>query len=176
MILKNSDIVASYKTATLIPYALSFIPNTIAIYIYPNFARNNKDRKWIKEKYLFLLKYFSVFNVLVACFLFVFAPFIIQIVFGEQYLSSLIPFRILSIGYFFSATFRALSSSILIMLRKVKVNLIISIIVGIINIVLDIFLIKHYGAAGASIATVISFIIASFCTTLFLFKWFNKAE
>ncbi|MEF9985482.1 MAG: oligosaccharide flippase family protein, partial [Malacoplasma sp.] len=58
----DTAIIASYKTATLIPFALNFIPSAIVVYIYPYFARNNQNHHWIKVKYLKLIKYFGIFN------------------------------------------------------------------------------------------------------------------
>ena len=61
---------------------------------------------------------------------------------------------IFSIGSFFiSSTFRIPAGNILDMLHLVTPNLIVSIISGISNIVLDYILIKNWGSNGAAIAT-----------------------
>lgn len=97
----DTNLIATYKTATLIPFALNFIPYSIAVYIYPYFASRNQDKKWIRKNYCDILKYLGLFNVVVSGFLFICAPFIIYTIFGEQYSDSLLAFRLLAIGYFF---------------------------------------------------------------------------
>lgn len=161
-------IIASYKTSTLIPFALNFIPISIMIFIYPYFSRSNSNKEWIKENYIRLTKYLFLLNALISMILFVFAPLIIKLLFGSQYLDSVGSFRVLAIGYFFAATFRIPVGNILNMLRKVKFGLYLSIITGTLNIVLDIVLIKIYGAIGAAYATLIVYIFTSVIGTLYL--------
>ncbi|OCL25569.1 polysaccharide biosynthesis protein [Orenia metallireducens] len=166
--IKDVEIIASYKTATLIPFALNFIPVSIMTFIYPYFARNNKNNNWIKEKYLMLIKYLIPFNFLISLFLILFAPFIIKFIFGIEYLDSILTFRILSFGYFITASFRIPSGNILLMLKKVKFGLYMSIIVGLLNIILDIILVKLMGSTGAALATVTIFLFSSIISTSYL--------
>lgn len=173
-IIVDLNIVASYKIATTIPFALNFIPISIMIYVYPYFAQNNSNLKWIKSNYIILVKVLGVINLLIAIILFVFAPLIIKIMFGEQYLDSVASFRILAFGYFIAATFRIPSGNILVMMRKVKFNLCLSIITGMLNIILDIILIKMYGSIGAAIATVLVFIFTAIASNTYLYHIFVK--
>ena len=130
-------ILASYKIATLIPVALNFIPISVMIYIYPYFAQNSNDIKWIRENYL----------------------------------DAQLPFVILSVGYFFSATLRIPSGNIINAIGKIKFNFYNTLISGIVNIVLDIYFIKKIGSVGASYATLLVFIISGIIGNIFLFKY-----
>lgn len=168
LILVDENTIASYKTATLIPFALNFIPLSIMMFIYPYFARNNTNKKWIKQNYLKLTKYLIIINFAISLFLVVFAPSIIKILFGAEYYDSIIPFRILSFGYFVAATFRIPAGNVLVMLKKVKFGMYLSIITGVLNILLDIVLIKFYGAVGAAIATLVVFIFTSVAGIIYL--------
>jgi O-antigen/teichoic acid export membrane protein len=170
----NSEVVASYKVATMIPTALSFIPSSIMVFIYPYFAEKNKDYIWIKEQFMKMFKVLIIINGLISIILFISAPFIISILWGKEYIDSVIPFRILAINYFVLATFRIPCGNILAMLRKVNVNFIVSIISGVANIVLDIFLIKMYGSNGAAIATLLVVIISSTLAFPYLIGYLNK--
>lgn len=161
LIMVDETIIASYKTATLIPFALNFIPMSIMVFIYPYFAKNNSDKEWIKNNYIKLTKYLLIMNTFISLFLIIFAPLIIKILFGSQYLDSIIPFRILSFGYFIAASFRIPIGNILVMLKELKFGMYLSIITGILNIILDIALIKNYGSVGAAIATVSVFVFTS---------------
>lgn len=166
--------IASYKIATLIPFALNFIPISIMMFIYPYFAKNNKNIQWIKTNYIRLTKYLIILNSLITVFLVVFSSWIITFAFGKDYQDSVAPFVILSIGYFFAASFRIPIGNILAMMRKVKFGLYLSIITGVLNIVLNIILISKYGPIGAAIATLIVFIFTSGLGFWYLLIQFKK--
>ena len=164
-------ILASYKIATLIPVALNFIPISVMIYIYPYFAQNSNDIKWIRENYTNLLKYSFFINIFISFILVLFSKTIIRFVFGENYLDAQLPFIILSVGYFFSATLRIPSGNIINAIGKIKFNFYNKLISGIVNIILDIYLIKKIGSVGASYATLLVFIISGIIGNIFLFKY-----
>lgn len=164
-------ILASYKIATLIPVALNFIPISVMIYIYPYFAQNSNDIKWVRENYINLLRYSFFINLLISLILVIFSKSIIRFVFSEKYLDAQLPFVILSVGYFFSATLRIPSGNIINAIGKIKFNFYNTLISGIVNIVLDIYFIKKIGSIGASYATLLVFIISGIIGNIFLFKY-----
>lgn len=170
-IISKKDILASYKTATLIPMALSFIPLSVMVYVYPYFAKNSQNINWIRKKYKELLKYFIIINALISILLILFSKLIIKIVFGNNYMDCLQSFIVLSIGYFFMATFRIPSGNIINAIGKLKFNLYGSMISGILNIILDIILIKKYGSIGAAYATTLIFIVSGFIGNIFIFNY-----
>lgn len=174
IIIGKTDVLASYKTATLIPFALTFIPLSVMVYIYPYFSKNSSNIFWIKKKYNELIKYFIVINGLISFFLVISSRIIILIVFGDKYLDSLNSFIILSIGYFFASTLRIPSGNIINALGKIKFNLYNAILSGTLNIILDILLIKRYGSIGAAYATTIIFFISGLIGNIFLYKILNK--
>ena len=151
----NADSIAAYKVATQIPTALGFIPIGIITFIYPYFANHNKDMKWIKEKSFKLIGSLALINGVICLLLYIFSPLIIKILWGSEYMDSLVPLRILSINFFFLGTFKIPVGNILAILRKVKINLITSVISGIANIILDIIFIQYFGSLGAALATLL---------------------
>lgn len=159
--IKSATVVATYKVATTIPNALLFIPSSIIIFIYPYFAEQNQNFPWVRQKFHSLTKILLILNAVISFFLIVFAPFIIKLFWGRGYLDAVVPFRILSFSYFISASFRIPCGNVLAMLRKVKVNLIVSIISGTADILLDVSLIQLMGASGAALATLSVVIISS---------------
>ena len=165
---RSAEAVASYQTATLIPFTLNFIPLALMTFAYPYFARHWQEKAWIKQKCWKMIAQLAIINGFICAFLFIFAPLIIRIVFGVQYLDSVVPFRILAIGFFIAGTFRIPAGNTLVAIGKIKVNLISSIIIGFANIVLDIVLIYQYGATGAAVATVIVFVVSSFISVWYL--------
>lgn len=174
LIIREQTVVASYKAATLIPFALNFIPGSIMIFAYPYFAKNLKDKNKIKSYFYEMQKYLIFLNLGISFVLFVFAPLIIRVIFGTNYMDSLIPFRILAVGYFIAGSFRIPAGNVIASIRKIKINLYNGIISGILNIVLDIILIYKFGAVGAAIATTGILFISSMISNVYLFNYFRR--
>ncbi|GIN90666.1 flippase [Siminovitchia terrae] len=170
IIISNELVIASYKTATLIPFALNFIPMSIMVFIYPYFAKKNKDKLWIRNNFIKLIKYLMGINIMISLFLIIFSKLIVTIAFGSDYQDSVLPFIILSIGYFFAGTFRIPVGNVLVMLKEVKFGLYLSILTGVLNIVLNIVLITYFGSLGAAISTVLVFIFTSGIGMWYLFR------
>jgi len=173
LMIKDASILASYKTATIIPFALNFIPLSIMTFIGPYFTKMSKSYDHVKQYYITLKKYVLILNICISTGLYIFAPEIIQICFGKEYLDSVIVFRILVMGYFIAGTFRIPNGNLLASLGKVKINLIVAIISSTFNIIFDIVFIAKYGSIGAAIVTVSIFIISSLITEIYLVKILN---
>lgn len=174
LIITNEELVASYKVATVIPNACIFIPMAIVTYIYPYFAANRLDRDWCRSHYYQLLKSLIIINAIISLVLCVFSKQIIILVYGEKYLDCLTCFRILSIGYFFSGTFRVISGNLLVTQRKLKFNLFVNIICGIINIIGDLILIPKLYSIGAAITTFVVILISGLISTIYYLYLIRK--
>lgn len=172
-LLKDLNILASYKTATIIPFALTFIPISIMIFVYPYFVEHARDVDWVKKNYKNLLLYNGAFNLAISLFLIIFSKLIIRICFGEQYIDTLYAFIILSAGYFISASFRIPAGNILAALGKVKINLYITIIAGILQIILDVVLILNIGSIGAAISSLCIFVFTGMLNNILLYRTIN---
>ncbi|WP_461206474.1 oligosaccharide flippase family protein [Clostridium sp. DL1XJH146] len=171
LITKDSMSVGVYRNATLVPFNLLFIPGSIMIFVYPYFAKNNYDKKWIRENYIKLEKYLFLFNLTISTILIIGAKPFILLLFGSDYLDSIVPFRILMFGYIIAGSFRSPAGNILASIKKVRVNFYNAIISGIANIILDVVLILKFGSNGAAIATVSVFIISSLISNVYLYKY-----
>ena len=160
--------IATYKVATLIPTAITFIPSSVIVCILPNIIDNRNNqfnlKRIVKKTFLGL----GAFNAVLVSGLIIFAPLIITILSGKQYLPAVPAFQVLTFGYFVSGTFRSLSANILAGLRKVNFNLIVSIISGISDIFLNFVLIKKFNTIGAAYATMCVEILASLLAFSFL--------
>lgn len=172
----EENILASYKVATVIPSALTFIPLSLVIYLYPYFAQHRNDRKWCIKNYRLMLSSLAVLNAFVSIILFSFAPLIIRILFGENYMDAVPVFRILSVNYFISGTFRVLSGNLLVTQRKLKFNLIVAIISGTVNAIADYIFIKKWGSLGAAYASVLVVLISSIISTTYLIYTFRNIK
>lgn len=171
----EETVLASYKVATTIPAALTFIPLSLITYLYPYFAEHRSDGQWCLKKYKQVLLCLGTLNAVVSVGLFIFAPLVIRLLYGEQYLDAVLVFRILAINYFVSGTFRILSGNLLVTQRKLKFNLFVALMSGCVNIVADFLFIQWWGAVGAAYATVMVVIMSSVMSTSYLYHTFKKS-
>ncbi|MDD3050024.1 MAG: oligosaccharide flippase family protein [Candidatus Cloacimonetes bacterium] len=174
LIIKEGATVASYKTATLIPFALNFLPMSIIQFLYPYIAKNNKDLLYVKNNYYKTLKILGLINLSISISLILTADFLFPLIFSSAYKDSIIIYKVLALGYFFAGTFRIPSGNFIASLGNAKVNFYISMISGSFNIILDIWLIKKYGSMGAAIATVSIFILSGAISNGYLLSKFKK--
>nr|WP_312058456.1 oligosaccharide flippase family protein [Fervidobacterium pennivorans] len=170
LLIASETVVASYKVATLIPFNLNFIPGSIIIFVYPYFARQKDNKEWVRKNSFLLTLYLGILNAVISLLLFAFAPLIVKIIFGRAYMDAVVPFRILSVGYFIAGTFGSPFGNIITSLGKIKFNFYNALISGTVNIFLDIVLIKYFGSVGAAIATVLVILISSVNSSIFLKK------
>ena len=168
-VLTDSVAIASYKVATTIPTALLFIPTSIIIYIYPFFASHKDDLDWVWQKYKRIAFILFGLNIIIVIFLFSFAERLIVGLFGAYYTDSVLSFRILLINYLVTASLKILIGNIMVMLRKLKYNVVETLISSGLNITMDYYLIKYYSIEGAATATLIVTCVVSMISFIYLF-------
>ncbi len=151
LLLVDADLVAIYKASTTIPFALLFIPGALIIYLYPYFARHNKDREWTISHYAKLIGFGTLLMGIVTIGFIITTKPIVILVFGEQYLDSVLPMQILLIGFFINAAFRQPTGNLLVTQRKLVVNSIVGAISIAFNVVASLIFIPHYGVVGAAV-------------------------
>ena len=87
-LIKDPILVAVYKVATIIPVALSFIPNSIVVALLPNIVQNRNNIPWLKKNIKKMFLGMGLFNLVLCCGLYLFAPIVIAVMSGKQYLSA----------------------------------------------------------------------------------------
>ena len=164
--------VGIYSTAVNIVDILAVISSSIGTLLLPR-AAEMKDRM---EKYYFtrgVIIAIAISLSVVAIIAELLAGFIIPIIYGQNYVASVTPFRILVpgmvfwgiegiIGNYFSAE------------NKFSYSLITMTIALILNIVFNILLIPLHGINGAAIASTFSYFLACFVQLVFL-RRFRKS-
>lgn len=174
LVVPDNTVIASYKVATTIPAALSFIPSSVMIYIYPYFARHKEDKHWLMSSYRKLTLIMGGINLCISAGLFLLAPYILTIVFGAQYLDALVPFRILCISYAFSGTLRDIVGNLLAAQRRLQFNLGMAIAGGLINTLLNVLMIRQWGSPGAAIATLLTTVFLGGISSLYLLRVYHS--
>lgn len=160
-LLMNEAMVAEYKVATTIPFALLFIPNMVVVYVYPYFARNQKDRAWSLSQYKKLITILFIAIGLLCLPILFFAHPIIALVFGDQYVDAVPAFGVLMIGFFVTAVFRQPTGNLLVTQRRLSFNFAIGVVSIVVNVLLSIALIPNWGLVGAAWAYTGTMIVGS---------------
>ncbi len=173
--ISDASVLADYHTATLIPFALSFIPSAIVTYVYPYVASHQHDGRWLKKQLKLLYLSMAGVTAVISLGLYFAAPLIFRILF-PNYTSAIPIFRVLSIGFFFMGTLRILSGNILAMLHQFRWNAVVAVISGVANIVFDVLLIRAYGSIGAAIATTGIYILSGLLSLGYLFYYLKKLD
>lgn len=168
MLLKDDEMVATYKVATMIPNALQFIPASFVICILPSVITNRNDKNWLKSHIKEYYVEMAILNLVIATLVICGARIIITIISGAQYVEAVPAFRVLTVGYAISGTFRIVSTNILAALKRVKYNIIISIVTGCMDVIFNYSLIMRYRMNGAAFATLLAEIVASVISFCFL--------
>lgn len=164
-VVPDENLIADYRVASLIPYALDFIPLSLMTYAYPHFARHKDDREWVSSKYRLLLRGCGLFNLVVTIGGIVLARPIFSIMFSSQYLNAVTPFRILMISFFVSGTFRILAGNLLVTQRRLQFNLVNGILGAVVSILCNVLLIPRYYSNGAAISQLISMSVTGMLAT-----------
>lgn len=161
IVVANASVLASYKVGAQIPENMNFIPQSMMVFFLPVFIEHAAEKEWLKKRTGQLYLGMAALSAVLSILLIVLAPFIVSILWGDQYIDAVPCFRILTISFFFLSTFRLTSTNILLSMGKAGYTLMISIVTGIANIILDVFMTIHFGSIGAAYATLIVTVLAS---------------
>lgn len=160
-IVKDPKLIAVYRVATIIPFAINFIPNIAVNYYYPEFAKNSHSPAKIKQLARWISQRIFMFSFAVSVFLIVAAKPLILMIFGSNYMDSILPFQIISFGYWIIASFRVVNGNILAALGKARLNFYMTAIILLINITVTYLMVKYYSINGAAFAILIIYILSS---------------
>ncbi|MBM3205158.1 flippase [Candidatus Uhrbacteria bacterium] len=151
-------VVGHYAVAYKLTYAFQFVPLAVVAALYPGLsaAHAANDRKAIDQLLLGSFRFMLIVSVPIAVGLSAFAPHLIPLVYGKDFLGSVLPLMILSwvlipifldfpIGSLLNATHRARLKTQTMGFTMV------------INLLFNILLVPKYGPMGAAISGLISF-------------------
>ena len=112
-------------------------------------------------------------NGLVCMGLCLFAPLIIWVIFGAKYMNITPIFVILSVEYL-AYSVRMLLGNVIAVIKKVKINLLLSVISGFVKIGLNLILIHTLQSIGAAIATLVVSVLIAVMELCYLRYYFKK--
>ena len=165
--LRNESLLGLYAQAVKLSQLFWVMPLFLASVIFPVVARNKDCRD--KERLLSLIRIMNVINLIGCIVLFLIADWLMPFLFGTQFAGSSSPFKLLLPGIFLF-TNAIIISAYFAGIKKLKVDMIGSIVCLLTVLILDIILIPRYGINGASVATTISY----FLTTIYFIFFFVR--
>ena len=163
----NSTEISLYKVSTIIPTALSFLPQCLSIYIFPYFISHCKEKDWIKRNVKKVIIYSAPVYGAISVLAILLSKVIMYLLYGEDYLASSIPFIFLMIGFFFTATFKLFLGNVIYSFHKIGFSVALNVILVLINVILDILFINLFGYVGVAISTMTINIIASIISIIY---------
>jgi len=161
-VIADEAVVAEYKAAIMIPTAASFVTQAVITYVYPYFSLNRNNKSWVKTRFKQVILIMGAVNLVISLILFIFAPFIVKLFFGERYMGSVGIFRISSINVFFLGTFRMIPGNLLVTQRKLRYNFFVTLASGVLNVISNYVLVSRIGAIGAAWTTLIITMFSGF--------------
>ena len=168
---QGNEILANYKVASVVPTAMLFISTSVIVYYYPKliYLYSENIDKFLQELKL-IRRMLVIVNGIIALGLFLFAPLVITLLFGSEYITSINVFRVLCLNYFIFGSYRKLYGNMIALIKKVKINLLNTTLSGVFNVILNIIFINKWGEIGAALATV----CISIFTTAFSIIYFQS--
>jgi len=154
--MKTSADVGYYSAAYTFAQGFTIIATAIAGSLFPLLSKNwKKSRRNFKKILSISVKYISIIAIPISFAFTIRAKEIIPLIYGNQYLSSILSFQILlwaTLLIFFTSLF----DNAVISTGRQKLTTIVALTTVIINIMLNFLLIPKYGIEGAAFATVVS--------------------
>ncbi len=146
--------VGYYSGATRFIYPFMFISTAFMTAIFPALARNATDRLRFTKIQNTALFYLGGIGMLLSTGLFLSAEVIFDIFLGEKYNASIPVFKVL-VWYLAIVFIYGSISNSLVARGRVGFLVGLNVIMIVVNIVLNLYLIPHFGAIGAAWATII---------------------
>lgn len=157
-----------YSLAANVVQIILFIAGAIAGVMLPNLSSKTKDERI--ATFLTITRISFVLFILIIFIGFVVSPYIIPLLYGSDFTSSIVPFQVLSIGILFSCCTQ-LFAQLLLVENQNKLNIVACSIGLIVTIITGLALIPNYGILGASAATTITYFVIFILTYFFVLKY-----
>lgn len=163
---QDSTVLADYKVAYVLPGNISIFATAIGIFVGPYFTKNENNRPWIKRNFKKIYLVSAAVVAAVALVIFVLAKPLILFMYGQAYANTVGLMRVLLIAAFLNSGLRYTTANILASMGQVKYNMIISAAGMVLQIILDVILIRSYQGMGVAVSSCI--VYAFMATALFV--------
>lgn len=168
-LIADGSAVATYSTATTIPFALSFIPSMVLVYASPYFIRHSHDRGWVLRNWLYCAAGIGVICTGISLIGISLSGLIIPALFGSRYQGAIPSYNVLMVAFAIGSPLRTVAGSVLATHRKYISNFISGSLSVILCFVVSALLIPVYGIVGAAYGYLASMIIGSLYNVIAMF-------
>lgn len=173
-VLQSEELVAQYKTASIIPFSFLMIPVAILTTDFVKLSAASENNKpFLKSYYLNYLKIFIWISLGLFLF-FHFAGEPLLRIFGKDYQETPELMSIFALGIIGGLLLRVPMGNMLSAIGWPNVNVIFSLIVLLINVVANYFMVSWYGVIGAAITTAVLMWFSGLLS-LAAFVWFLRS-
>lgn len=155
--------VGIYNAALPMAFLMYMIPFTLLTLFIPVltelYAKDKKDS--FEALHSRIIKWIFSLNLILLGIFYLFSGQVLHILFGEDYIAGSTALIILSTGYFVMYSLSP-STKLLVVIKKTKLVFVDTLVVTVVNILLNLYFIPLYGINGAAIATALA------CLTRFI--------
>jgi len=151
-LLKDSELVTSYRYVSIIPISILFLPRMFMAADFVTFTENIKTKKYIFKYIKSYMVLFTIVSLFFVSFFYYFSDETLNL-FNSSFSKYSNSFKILLLGICGVLIFRGLFGNLLCSIGKIEVNYYLSSIALLINIAANYYLIPKYGIFGAAITT-----------------------
>lgn len=175
-LLQDSTQVAIYRTASIIPMALFFIPNSYITTHYADLAQNSNDKHYLVSFVKDYIKLFVLIVIVMAITLYLCSDLIISILFGAEYLESVYLFQILIIGMIGAFVLRIPFGNILAAVGKSSWNAVVAFAILVLNGILNYYAISKWGIVGAAVVTSVLLWLSGIISSFLFYVYLNRIK
>lgn len=172
----SMDLVGAYGIATAFSMLLFVFPSAIGIIFLPIISRlvGKNDFSQIRATTETAMRWAFMISIPVAVIIIAFSENMLVIFYGDSYLIAAVAMAIFTLAVLVKS-FSMMLSLALAAMRKIRLELKITLVLGIVNVIFNVLLIPQFGMEGAAIASLIGFITTFFllnyyCNKIFQFK------
>lgn len=155
----NPAAVGLYSVATVISERIWLISQSASLVIFPKISSETNE-KTLKEFTPLVCRNVLFVTTIIALFLYVFSPYIVLLIFSNEFRDAIIPFQILLIGSVAFSVARVISSDLAGRGKPIVDNYV-GLFSTVLNVILNILLIPRMGITGAAWASSITYSLSS---------------
>ena len=173
--ISGDQVLGWYSVPSKIAYALNFIPMALVAALYPKFSEYFvSDKKKLNFVFHQSIKYLLLISLPFVVIVLLLSEDFIVAFFKSEYLNSVLPLKILIFGVVF-AFLNFIFGAILNACDRQKTQTTLIGVMMVVNIVLNLLFIPHFGAVGASLAALLANVGLSILGLIFIAK-FHKFD
>ncbi|MCH1436511.1 MAG: oligosaccharide flippase family protein [Flavobacteriales bacterium] len=151
--IQDSQQVALYRSASIIPLALFFIPNSYITTHYADISKHSVDRNYLLRFSKDYCKVFALISLLLGLLLYLMSDFIVVNFFGADYADAVPLFKVLLIGIVGAFVLRIPFGNLLASVGRSNWNAFVAFAILVLNGILNYYALRAWGIIGAAIVT-----------------------